>query len=398
MKMALIADTYPPLRTSGAIQMRDLAMELSSQGHAVTVIVPSQSCAESWNLESTDSVRVLRLKIPSTKDLGYLKRTINESRMPFIMRSRLNKSPLRAERWDAAIWYSPSIFLGPVAKFIKSKGRCKGYLILRDIFPKWAVDMGLLRKGLAYGYFKLVERYQYSVADIIGVQSASNLDYLAAWSGRQGRRVEILNNWLAESPLSGCRIVMSKTRLAGRKVFVYTGNMGVAQGAEFLVDLATRFKTRTDVGFLFVGRGSAVLHLKELVETRGLDNTLFHEEIDPHEIPGLLSQCYVGMIALDPRHKTHNFPGKFLAYMQAGIPVLARLNAGNDLTTLINESGVGLAYVGNEIEELRAYAARLCDDPVMHDVMAEKARELSRRKFSAAIAASQIHAALTQPT
>jgi len=43
---------------------------------------------------------------------------------------------------------------------------------------------------------------------------------------------------------------------------------------------------------------------------------VFHDEIEPSEIPGLYSQCHAGIVALDPRHKTHNLPGKFLSYMQ----------------------------------------------------------------------------------
>jgi hypothetical protein len=45
---------------------------------------------------------------------------------------------------------------------------CRSYLIIRDIFPEWAVDMGLLGRGLPYRSFKAIERYQYSVADVIG--------------------------------------------------------------------------------------------------------------------------------------------------------------------------------------------------------------------------------------
>ena len=57
----------------------------------------------------------------------------------------------------------------------------KRYLIIRDIFPQWAVDMGLMRRGLTYRFFDLVARYQYTLADIIGVQSPGNLSYFEDW-------------------------------------------------------------------------------------------------------------------------------------------------------------------------------------------------------------------------
>ncbi|WP_211160137.1 hypothetical protein [Aromatoleum aromaticum] len=55
----------------------------------------------------------------------------------------------------------------------------------------------------------------------------------------------------------------------------------------------------------------------------------------------MYAQCHVGVVALDRRHKTHNIPGKFLTYMQSGLPVLANINPGNDLVDLIDSEQVG---------------------------------------------------------
>lgn len=63
------------------------------------------------------------------------------------MLRNLLKSPLADEQWDGVVWYSPSIFHGPLVRYIKNKSKCKSYLIIRDIFPQWAADIGLLRKG-----------------------------------------------------------------------------------------------------------------------------------------------------------------------------------------------------------------------------------------------------------
>ena len=63
-------------------------------------------------------------------------------------------------------------------------------------------------------------------------------------------------------------------------------------------------------------------------------------------MPGLYAQRRVGVVALDPRHKTHNIPGKFLSCMQSGLPVLATINADNDLAELIQAERVGEAGYG----------------------------------------------------
>ncbi len=139
----------------------------------------------------------IRLKSPKTKDIGYVLRTIGEFRMPFSMLHNLRKCPLANEKWDGVVWYSPTIFLGPFAKALKQSSQCRSYLIIRDIFPEWAVDMGLMGRGLPYRFFKAIANYQYSVADVIGAQAPGNLAYFTDWASQPGRRVEVLQNWHA---------------------------------------------------------------------------------------------------------------------------------------------------------------------------------------------------------
>lgn len=390
MRIAIIADTYLPLRTSGAVQLRDLAQELVRQGHAVTVLVPSTEIARPWALEMMNGVQVLRLKAFRTKDIGRVRRTISEALLSFAMWRGWRKSPLRDERWEGVIWYSPTIFLGPLAGVVRHASGCRSYLILRDIFPEWAVDMGLLRRGPIYWFFKAVERLQYSVADTIGVQSSSNFPYFAGWASKPGRQVEVLQNWLADAVDVGCSISVADTPLAGRTIFVYAGNMGVAQGMDIFIELAERLRERTDIGFLFVGRGTDVQRLRALAAQCALDNVVFKDEVEPHEVPGLLAQCHVGLVALDPRHTTHNVPGKFLTYMHAGLPVLARINPGNDLAALIEADGVGHAYAGDSVDTLLGLAERLADAFEERENVGARARALAVREFSPQAVANQI--------
>jgi glycosyltransferase involved in cell wall biosynthesis len=394
MRVVLVADTFPPMRTSGAVQLRDLAQEFARQGHTLTVMLPAAGLIAPWSLEDFDGVQVLRLRAPKTKDINYVQRTINEFLMPFAMLRNLRKSTLGQERWDGMVWYAPSIFFGPIANALKKASGCKGYLIIRDIFPEWAADMGLMGRGLPYKFFKAVANYQYSVADVIGVQTPGNEAYFKNWQQRAGRKLEVLQNWLADAPDAGCSIEIAKTPLAGRKVFVYAGNMGVAQGMDILLDLAEKLIHRTDVGFLFVGRGSDVKKLAADAQARDLQNVLFEDEIHPDEIPGLYAQCHVGLIALDPRHKSHNIPGKFLSYMQSGLPVLANINAGNDLVQVITEERVGQVCKNNRLEDLLELTEKLlCQIEVDNDLH-DRCKSLFTRDFRVDKTVKQILKAL----
>ena len=394
MRIVLIADSFPPLRSSGAVQLRDLSREFIRQGYDLTVMLPSSDLVESWKLEDIAGVQVMRLRSLKVKDVGYVRRTFGELLMPFTMLFNLRKSPLRGKRWDGVVWYSPTIFLGPLVSVLKKSSACRAYLILRDIFPEWAVDMGLMGRGLPFRFFDAVANYQYSVADVIGVQTPGNQAYFNVWKQQPGHVLEVLHNWLDKPAQVRCLIRINETSLAGRKLFVYAGNMGVAQGMDILIDLAEKLQERSDIGFLFVGRGSAVQRLKDSVQTRGLSNVLFFDEIHPDEIPDLYTQCSVGLVALDPRHKSHNIPGKFLTYMQSGLPVLANVNAGNDLAKQIRTEKVGQVCEKNQVDDLLRLAESLLLQIETDPELPVRCRKLFDRDFSVEQSVHQIVAAL----
>jgi glycosyltransferase involved in cell wall biosynthesis len=396
MRLILIAIVFSPLRVSGAVQLRDLTFEFSKQGHELTVIVPTPDLDSAWKVEDWHGARLVRLRAPTGRDHGYMRRTLEEFLSPFVMMRHLRRSPLATATWDGVIWYAPSIFYGPIARSLKRRSRCRSYLIIRDIFPEWAVDLGLMRRGLAYLFFKVVERYQYSVADVIGVQSPGNLSYFLNRRLRQDQRVEVLHNWLIDGPKKACSICVARTALAGRRIFVYAGNMGVAQGIDILIDLATSLADRGDVGFLFVGRGSEADRLRAVAATRCLDNILFFDEIDADEIPGLYAQCDVGMVCLDPRHTTHSVPGKFVSYMRSGLPVLARVNPGNDLVDLIRREDVGRVAVDGSVPLLRMAAQSLMTQLDRGDDIGSRCRAVADRLFSPEVAVRQIVQAIKQ--
>lgn len=290
---------------------------------------------------------------------------------------------------------APSIFLSFFVGFLKNHSSCKSYLILRDIFPRWAVDLGLLRKnGLPYLFFKKIESYQFRIANTIGIQTAGNLPYVDIRSEESSKKIEVLHNWLAPPSKIPCSISIAESILSGRFIFVYAGNMGVAQGMEALLELAESLIHRLDIGFLFVGRGSYFDVLKKIISTRQLTNIVIFDEINASEIPALYAQCHVGMIALDPRHKTHNIPGKFLSYMQSGLPVLATINYGNDLADLIKLNFVGKVSTTGSIGELKAAAESLVEDLKVDPAIGSRCCALANRLFLPEVAARQIMRAL----
>jgi glycosyltransferase involved in cell wall biosynthesis len=389
--IVLVADAYPPSRTSAALQLKDLALEFLRQGIIPTVITTDSGAPGCSEFTELDGIHVLRLKTPEHKNIGRVRRAIAEILMPYFMIRNFRKSVLNNAKWDAVIWYSPTIFLGPFVYYLKRQNACPSYLILRDIFPAWALDLGLIRKGPVFYFFRMFERFQYSIADCIGVQATGNLDYFKAWPSFAHKKIEVLQNWLSPKPLSHCSVDVSTLPIANRKIFVYAGNMGIAQGMGDLLLLAEALLPRNDIGFLFIGRGSDMELLKQDAKNRGLANTVFFGEIDAVQIPGLYAQCDVGLIALDVRHKTHNIPGKFLSYLQAGLPIMAIINFGNDLKLIIEKYQVGKVTTDRSQEKLGILAASLIDDISSENgEMNIRCKKLAAELFSSEAAVKQI--------
>jgi glycosyltransferase involved in cell wall biosynthesis len=373
--------------------MHDLAMEFCKQGMQVTILTPYSGQLTNLDIDLHKGLNVLRLKTFRTKDIGYFRRTIAEFLMPYLMFYQFKKTPTFRNEFDGIVWYSPTIFFGPLIRDLKKQFNCKSYLILRDLFPDWALDLGLMKKGPAYFALKHVEYFQYHSADVIGVQAPGNLSYLKKCSNLKAH-LEVLWTWIRPSTESFCTINLKNTVLSGRKIFVYAGNMGVAQGMDVLVELVEKLKPHQDLGFVFVGRGSESVRLKTIADHRGLDNVLFFDEIDSREISGLYSQCDFGLIALDPRHKTHNIPGKFLSYMQSGLPVLAIVNKGNNLVDLIREERVGKVIDNDSVDSLAKFALELVEEAKTDNNLKERCRLFADRLFAPKVAVKTIMDAL----
>jgi len=394
MRIALIADTYPPLKTSGSVQLRDLSREFARQGYDLSIFISSPDLKKSFEIESFDGLQVVRLRTLKTKDVGHVRRTVAEFLTPFFMMWNLKKSPLRNNMWDGIVWYSPSIFLGPIVRSLKKKSKCKSYLIVRDIFPEWALDMGLIKKGPTYYFLKLNAHYQNSVANVIGIQSQGNKVYFESWNKKPQRKLEVLHNWLSLSGGVGCSISIRKSHLANKKIFVYAGNMGIAQGIHSILNLIILMRARKDIGFIFVGRGSELAKFKENVSSLGLDNVAIYDEIHPDEIPELYAQCHVGIISLDERHKTHNIPGKFLSYLSANMPVLAIVNEGNDLVKLIEENQVGRTCIRHDQHSLKIAAESILNELLPDIRLKNRCESLFNGLYSTERAVKQIVAAI----
>lgn len=143
-----------------------------------------------------------------------------------------------------------------VVEYIKRRDHARTYLLLKDIFPQNAVDIGILKKsglkGLIYRYFRAKEKKLYAISDRIGCMSQANVDYLLRQDPElDPAKVELCPN--SVEPLE--RTITAERRRELREkygipqdktVFLYGGNLGRPQGVPFIMDCLRACRNRQD--------------------------------------------------------------------------------------------------------------------------------------------------------
>lgn len=390
MRLVILADAFPPMRSSAAVLIRDLALYISRLNHQVSVVVPSAEQNEKFIREKYNGLSIVRVKVPKAKEVGHVRRFFAELLMPFYLIINSRGSGIFTDRWNGVIWYSPTIFFGLCINWIPLDKDAKKYLIVRDMFPDWAVDVGVMKKGAMYLFLRYINNLQYRAADFIGIQSQGNLRYFEGIRSLDKSKVEVLPNWLSSQRRKPCRIDLENTNLVGRKIFIYAGNMGVAQGVDVALELAADCLHREDLAFIFVGRGSEVKRLHNQAKHLKLHNVMFFDEVDPDEIASLYGKCFAGLVLLDRRHRSHNIPGKFLSYLEAGLPVLANINSDNDLAELIRREGIGKVTDNSPEYALKDALDELIEMVEGDTKIHKRCQKLFEKHFCVTIAAKKI--------
>ncbi len=369
--------------------IHDLGLDLLRRGHDVTILAPSDRVAGNVTLSEVEGMRVVFVRAGTTKGIPRMVRALREARLSSVVWRR-GKKFFREHKFDLIAFYSPSIFWGGLVARLKALYRCPSYLIQRDMFPQWALDLEILREGLVHRFFRRKELQQYAAADVIAVQSHANLQYFNRY--RSARfPLKVLYNWARpETIVPQVPGFRRRFDLDGKLIYVYGGNIGVAQDIPNLLRLAESLSGRPDIFFLLVGEGSEVEKSQRWIEARRLTNIRIVPALGQEQYLALLAECTVGLISLDRRLTTHNFPGKILGYMQASLPVLCSLNPGNDLAGILHEANAGFCSVNGDDSLLRKHALALADDQTLRKRMGENARQLLLAKFTAERAGEQL--------
>ena len=390
MKICLIVDDYMPNSIKiAAKMMHELAIELNKQGHEITVLTPCNTISKSIDIIKLDNINVYRFKVGAIKNVAKVKRAINETLLSYNAWKSC-KNLLINDKHDLIIYYSPTIFFGPLIAKLKKLWNVPSYLILRDIFPQWTIDNGILKENsIITKYFEFFETINYKHADKIGLMSQKNLE----WFNKKynlNNKTELLYNWASNTPLTTKINKYKKLyNLENKIVYFYGGNMGHAQDMMNIVRLAQNMKNHPDAHFVLVGAGDEVELIENKIIEDDIKNITLLPSVNQEEFKEMLSEFDIGLFTLNYNHQTHNFPGKLLGYMCESKPILGSVNPNNDLKDVIESANAGYISITGQDELLYENAVKLLDEKTRINI-GENANNLLDRLFTVKSIAKQI--------
>ena len=363
MHLFLICDTFYPKQNSGAIQLKDLANSLVSLNNSLTIF----TIGEQDKIEKFNEFDIVYIKPFFYNSKNYYLRFMSEISYSFYFKKAiLNYIKNDKREVGGLIFYSPSIFFGHLIGSLKKKLRVKSFLILRDIFPEWAVDLGIIKNSISIRIFKYFSSYQYRQADYIGVQAQSNIKSAANWIDEQQREKLVkLYNWLTPHKTANPSFMYLdnlKVDYTNKKIFIYAGNVGDAQDLNLFVDAAAKLLDRKDILFIIIGKGKNYKSIFNRVDRDSINNVIMLDEIDNNKLFEFLPLCYAGIISLNKNHKLDNIPGKLLSYLSVGIPTLGAVNQNNELVALNKRFKYGLIYDSGKVDDIVKGAIKLAED------------------------------------
>ncbi|MCW7471377.1 glycosyltransferase family 4 protein [Leptospira kanakyensis] len=389
MKVLIIVDDYLPksVKITGKM-IHELALEFVKQGHFVSVVTPDTTQKEISKIENYEGVNVLRFRSGRIKNVNKVIRLFNELLLSYRAWICFRKWLLN-NRHELVVYYSPSIFWAPLVEKLVNIWKCPTYLILRDFFPQWVIDSGMISgDSFIAKFFRYFEYRNYKVASRIGVMSIANAKWFKE-NFPKLKNVEILYNWTSPKQIITKVSLRKKYSLGEKIVFFYGGNIGHAQYMKNLLDLASKLDNRKDVFFVFIGAGDEEDLVREYILRQNLTNCILLESVSQDIFESYLAEADIGMFTLHPDHKTHNFPGKILGYIQVGLPILGAVNRGNDLKDLINEAEAGYISESGDLDLLYQNALKLLDSNTRKR-MGRNAESLLNKQFSTFAAVKKI--------
>lgn len=348
----------------------DLLREFAKNNHNVYIVSPIErrngqvtGILKKQHNEYSDNVTILKVRTGNIQKTNMIEKGVSTLLLEYQLIQAISHY-YKDVTFDLILYSTPPVTIVKPIIYVKQRDHAKTYLLLKDITPQAIVDLGVMTttgiKGFIYKYFRSKEKQLYKISDYIGCMSQANVDYVIQHNTElDPEKVEICPNCIEVIDKS----VDEKTRKRIRekygipldkKVFVYGGNLGKPQGIPFLIKCLHKCRDIENAFFLIVGDGTEYGKIESYVNKYQQSNLKLMKHLPKEEFDTLVGACDVGLIFLDHRFTTPNFPSRLLSYMQAKLPVIACTDTSSDVGTTIEKGKFGWWIVSENSENFKS--------------------------------------------
>lgn len=350
----------------------DLMRKFRDEGHDVYIVHPNERrTGKPTEVKTEGRIHCLGVRTLNVTKTNVVEKGVGQLLLESQFRRAL-KTHFGNIKFDIILYSTPPITFNNVIKYAKkaSGGKAMTYLLLKDIFPQNAVDMGMLSKtgvkGVLYNMFRRKEKELYRISDYIGCMSPANVRYVLKHNPNvSADNVEIAPNSVElnlDEPKRAeeCSTILTKYGLPSDKpIFIYGGNLGIPQGIPFLIDCLEANADRKDCHFVVVGSGTYYQRLADWYNERKPKAVTVMKGLPKADYDKLVRACQVGLIFLDYRFTIPNYPSRLLSYLEYKMPVIACTDPNCDTGAIAEENGFGMYAPSNDVKAFTTAVDRM---------------------------------------
>lgn len=362
----------------------DLMREFVKENHQLYIISPSEKRKQiTTHLIEEQNYIILKLQIGNTQKTSTVEKTISTLTLESKFKQGIKKY-FSDIKFDLVIYSTPPITIQKAVEYVKNRDGAKSYLLLKDIFPQNAVDLGMMSKkgikSIPYHLFKSKEKKLYNSSDYIGCMSQANVNFLLKENPYLNKaNVEICPNSISPFEIKVDSQIKNDIRNKyniplDKTIFIYGGNLGKPQGIDFLIKCLEMNRLNNDVYFIIAGSGTEFGKLSAYFENNALPNAQLFKQLPKQDYEVLANSCDIGLIFLDHRFTIPNFPSRLLSYMQASMPVLAATDPNTDIGQVIEDGNFGYWCESNNVKDFNQ-KVNILSDKFLREEMGKNAKK-----------------------
>lgn len=308
--------------------------------------------------EVSSGIQLLRVKTGNITKTRWIEKGISTLLLPLQYYKAINAF-WKEETFDLILYSTPPITFEKMVEKIKKHSHAFSYLLLKDIFPQNAVDLGILKKtgieSYIYKFFKTKERKLYNISDKIGCMSPANINYIRKHNPQvKDDKLELCPNTINNIEISNGydkNKLRKKHNLPHDKIILlYGGNFGKPQNVAYIIDVLRNAKQFSELHFVMCGSGTDFDLIKNYVQNEHPPHVSIINSLPFHEYTDLLKCVDIGLIFLDYRFTIPNFPSRIVDYMNYSLPILASTDTSTDLGNIIKDNKLGWWCESNSVE------------------------------------------------